>query len=167
MACDITLSEINEMTEDELLSVFTIERLWTAAPFPVLLAQLENAYVARAKKCGCKTEAANLIKAKIAEVKRDARENMQFVGKGNESDFSGSDTHIACGLYEANDNGVTTSQGDIVSLIPIQPIGLYRNIETGNEKVEIEFRKINWQTIIVDRETIASPQKYSHSPIRA
>lgn len=44
--------------------------------------------------------------------------------------------------------------------IPVLPVRLFKNVDTGEEKVEVAFfRKNRWETLITDRETVSNTQK--------
>lgn len=72
------------------------------------------------------------------------------------------------GKYQINDDGilknVTDKNGnvnlEVVFPQKIYPIGIYHNITTENEKLELRFLKgTEWKTIVVEKNIIANKNK--------
>jgi len=96
---------------------------------------------------------AGLSRAKKRESARDEYETM----------FPYQKLVLRCGGWIADENGVRReTEGGVVfaSKIPIMPTALLKNIETGTEKVRLEFvRNGEWNKVIADRSVVASNNK--------
>lgn len=79
----------------------------------------------------------------------------------NATQFTAQDFELHCGEYTADDEGITIldkmGYEVLVCPHPIMPVLRLVNIDTGEEKLKIAFRKGDeWRTMIVDKDTLAS-----------
>lgn len=79
----------------------------------------------------------------------------------NATDFDGQELELYSGPYICDDRGVTTidryGYEKVVCLHPIMPICRLVNIDTGEERLEIAFRKgYQWRSCVVEKSIIAS-----------
>lgn len=82
----------------------------------------------------------------------------------NTTEFDGQQIELYCGSYICNDDGIayTDRLGApvIVCRHPVLPISRLVNIDTGEMKLEIAFKRgSKWRTVIVDRSLLASQQR--------
>lgn len=82
----------------------------------------------------------------------------------NATAFDGQPVELYCGEYICDDYGITCidryGAEVIVCRHPIMPIRRLSNIDTGEIKLEMAFKRGNrWKTIIADKSTLASSQK--------
>lgn len=79
------------------------------------------------------------------------------------TDFSGIDTQLKCGNWDASDYGIAcdTKFGTQVACgHPILPIERYINIDTGECKIKLAYRRKGaWRTTIVDRSVIVDKRQ--------
>ena len=82
---------------------------------------------------------------------------------GNATDFTDQPMELYCGEYVCTDDGVelATRDGSIVACRhPIMPIKRMVDIDTGEVKTEIAYRRGNrWRTEMVSKQVLASAQK--------
>ncbi|MBQ0037829.1 MAG: DUF927 domain-containing protein [Clostridiales bacterium] len=82
---------------------------------------------------------------------------------GNATSFTKQPIELDAGNWEATDDGIKRSNGyadDIACRHPIMPIERLVNIDTGEEKLKLAFRKGTiWRTIVVDKKILASTNK--------
>lgn len=112
----------------------------------------------RAKQIKRASEFRNLLKAFFMDY------NQRMKDKGNVTAFTGQPMELQCGSWRANDLGVTTQKWDgagqptTVSACthPIMPVAIYKNIDTGRERVKLAYFKYGqWQTVTVSRKACA------------
>ena len=82
----------------------------------------------------------------------------------NVTDFDGQPVQLICGEYQCDDYGITTLDRYgfeiYVCTHPILPVQRLVNIDTGETKIEIAYKRgRSWRTLIVDKLTLASSQK--------
>lgn len=83
---------------------------------------------------------------------------------GNATNFTGQPLELECGRWDTDDCGVY-QQGmfgsEVVVPHPILPVERLVNVDTGDEKLKLAFKKGsgNWRTIIVDKKVLASANK--------
>ena len=79
------------------------------------------------------------------------------------TEFTFSLITLNCGFWIANDKGIfrTNKDGDYicVSRVPVLPVALLKNIDSGNEKIKLEFFKGKKLSLICDRQITASSTK--------
>lgn len=119
----------------------------------------------------CESQARNFKQLKVFNkmLKATKIESFEQTKRaGNYTNFKGQELKLNVGSWTATDKGVFKqefnqdgeSSPKIASPIPILPTKILKNIETGDEKVEISFYKNDkWQSIIVDRSKIANNSK--------
>ena len=86
---------------------------------------------------------------------------------GNMTEFINQPIKLFCGDWIANSSGVkrikTSTSGksfdEVASAIPIMPTEILENLNTGIEKIKIEFFKDKWKAVICDRVTAAHKMK--------
>lgn len=90
-----------------------------------------------------------------------AQNDMVYVD--NVTSFTGQPLELNAGDWEADDDGVYKKAGyntDVACPHPIMPVERLVNIDTGEEKLKLAFRKgVNWRKIIVSKTTLASSNK--------
>ena len=82
-------------------------------------------------------------------------------GIANYTAFKAQPLKLECGSWECRDNGIyrINSDGDMECACahPIMPVRRLRNIDTGEERMELAYaRGGRWKTIIVDKMTIST-----------
>lgn len=82
----------------------------------------------------------------------------------NVTDFDGQPLTLECGDYECTDTGVTTRNDygyeETVCAHPIMPIRRLVNIDTGEVKMELAYKRGKvWRRAIFDKTTLSSAQK--------
>ncbi len=143
------------------------EYLSTDAPFAwlyehkdnkFLMMQLVEAVAAKAGSLGVKNFKA-LWKAYL-----ETRAKNDHIDLVNATNFDGQPLDLASDLYFADDGGVSYIDkwgGEtVVCTHPIMPTQRLVNIDTGEVKTEIAFRRgSTWRSIVFDKDTLASAQK--------
>lgn len=82
----------------------------------------------------------------------------------NATQFTGQELELISGQYICNDNGVILQDKfgyeNVICRHPIMPIQRLVNIDSGEERLKIAYRKgIFWRSIIVEKSVIASSNK--------
>lgn len=112
----------------------------------------------RARQMKRANELSNLLKAFFMDYGQRMKE------EGNTTAFTGQPLQLQCGSWRANDMGVTmqkwdgTGQPSTVSACshPILPVEIYKNIDTGRERVKLAYFKYGqWQSVTVSRKVCA------------
>lgn len=83
---------------------------------------------------------------------------------GNVTEFTGQPLELNAGTWLAGDDGIYRASGyngeEIACLHPIMPVERYVNIDTGEEKLKLAYRKgVVWRTAIVAKTILASTNK--------
>lgn len=158
-----------EKSENELLA--GMDSLPTAEPFPdeifykifeiegnVERAQYIEALKNRARQLKRANEFNSILKAFFMDYSQKMKET------GNTTNFTGQAQELQCGPWRANDLGVTMQRldahGQPVSINacthPIMPIEIYKNVDTGKERVKLAYFKYGqWQSVTVNRKVCA------------
>lgn len=156
-----------EMDKNTLLSMQTIEDIMDEEDLLAREMIIQEA-LDRAEELKCQTKLKTLINAAKKEEKRLielARKDIRGGAKSNNNviDFDGCEKSYNCGAWVANDTGVRTYtvMGERLACYhPILPVARMINIQTGKEKVKLQFKKGNiWKDIVVDKSIIASSSK--------
>lgn len=156
-----------EMDKNTLLSMQTIEDIMDEEDLLVREMIIQEA-IDKAEELKCATKFKTLINAAKKEEKRLielARKDIRGGAKSNNNviDFDGCEKSYNCGAWVANDTGVRTYtvMGERLACYhPILPVARMINIQTGKEKVKLQFKKGNiWKDIVVDKSIIASSSK--------
>lgn len=159
---DDLLPEANgePLTEEELLSDDTFDRIFSIEDNH-RRTRLLNACLIRAKELNCKGRFDATLRSYI--------KSLNAVGSASKwSRFPPGCLTINAGTWCCDENGVyqkrVTNEGhdayEYASTIPILPTALMKNVETGNEKIELSFYKNGkWESSIFDRSVTASAAK--------
>lgn len=112
---------------------------------------------AKALECG---DIRPFYKAYLAE----QMAGRQRIDAENSTQFSGQEMALSCGQYDCTDDGVMawTNQGPVtICPHPIMPTKRIINIDSGECKTEISFRRGNggWRKAIFDKSVLSSAQK--------
>ena len=87
---------------------------------------------------------------------------------GNKTDFIGQSITLNCGEWICDNTGVRKSEFSknengyvykYASPIPILPAEILTNIDSGNEKIKIEYFKEGWKSFVTERSRIANNNK--------
>lgn len=155
------------MDKAELLSIDTIEDIMDEEDLLAREMLIQEA-LDRAEELKCATKFKTLINAAKKEEKRLielAKKDIRGGAKTNNNviDFDGCEKSYNCGAWVANDTGVRTYtvMGERLACYhPILPVARMINIQTGKEKVKLQFKKGNiWKDVVVDKSIIASSSK--------
>ena len=155
------------MDKNTLLSMQTIEDIMDEEDLLAREMIIQEA-IDKAEELKCATKFKTLINAAKKEEKRLielARKDIRGGAKSNNNviDFDGCEKSYNCGAWVANDTGVRTYtvMGERLACYhPILPVARMINIQTGKEKVKLQFKKGNiWKDIVVDKSIIASSSK--------
>ncbi|MCD8148625.1 MAG: DUF927 domain-containing protein [Clostridiales bacterium] len=152
------MKPINEYTNETILSAELIAEVFAEndkMKREELLAQLG----ARARTLRCKTEFTNMVKTYQA-VKKEAQAQERSSQKNRTNLL---DCPLGCqldsGMWRVTDGGIFYDS-DRICYQPILITARFRNIETGEEQVELAFkRRGNWEKVIVPKTVVASANK--------
>ncbi len=156
-----------QMDGAELLSIKTIEDIMDEEDLLAREMIIQEA-IDKAEELKCATKFKTLINAAKKEEKRLielAKKDIRGGAKtsNNVIDFDGCEMSYNCGAWVANDTGVRTFtvMGERLACYhPILPVARMINIQTGKEKVKLQFKKGDfWKDIVVDKSIIASSSK--------
>lgn len=158
----MTVEQIETLTENDFLGDVIYDDILKVKN-PLDRTKTIAKYRARARKLKIASDFDKLLKAhQISFAKAHA-------GGTKRTKFTTSPVNLACGDWDADDKGVRRNamrkDGDTItvewaSTIPILPTCLYQNIETGVEKIKLEFYKNSaWRSIIIERSRCASTTK--------
>ncbi len=120
--------------------------------------QFLNAVRNKAKTIGRAKEFGEVFKAFFEDYKQ------KMLDKGNVTHFTEQPLQLQCGMWDANDLGVSTVKYDksgfpttvVACSHPVLPIEILKNIDTGIERVTLAFFKYGgWQKVTVGREICA------------
>lgn len=158
MQKNLTLQIPEWNKNDFFASTEPFEWLYQYKDNKFLLAQLREQIKERAGNVGVKNFI-SLWNNYLAMKKQQAGENLD-----NVTEFTDQPCELFCESYICNDYGITafdrTGYEVIVCRHPIIPIKRLINIDTGEEKVEIAYRRAErWKSIIVDKFVISSVTK--------
>lgn len=151
------ITGMNELTPDEpfpdeiFYKIFEIEG-------NVERAQYIEALKNRARQMKRANEFNAILKAFFMDYSQKMKET------GNCTNFTGQVLELQCGPWRANDLGVSMQKFDsrgqpvFVSACthPIMPIEIYKNVDTGRERVKLAYFKYGeWQSVTVNRKVCA------------
>ena len=121
----------------------------------------EERLLARLSAEGKKLGVTNVKTLYLSYKKENRRRRTGFYG--NATDFTDQPMELYCGEYVCTDDGVelATRDGSIVACRhPIMPVKRLVDIDTGEVKTEIAYRRGNrWRTEMVSKQILASAQK--------
>lgn len=162
----ITLQEICTLTSDTILSEDVICEV-LAEQDEVFKAQLLLTLVDRAKELGVKSKFEKLVvaykKEKSKFDKGQSNKTLNQVEHDGMTHFEGDYPQMNCGMWVANENGVSafTYLGEKVACTnPIMPIQILTNAETEYVKIKLAFKlRDKWKEIIVDNDVLSQANK--------
>ena len=140
----------------------------------IIRQQWKNDLTDRAKELGIKTQFEKILRAYEKEdrkLKKEEQERLKAKMKAEARGSANNMTHfnsikykdLKCGNWIADENGVVTfgERGELQACYhPILPIERYTNIETGDEKIRLAFKKgAVWKEITCDKDVVASASK--------
>lgn len=154
----VELIEIPEWTRADFESTEPFEWLYNYRENKFLFMQLREQVKARAGNVGFRNFI-TLLNAYLESKANDSRIELERA-----TQFDGQAVELYCGNYICNDDGVSyyDRQGApiIVCRHPILPVSRLVNIDTGEMKLEIAFKRgSRWRTVIISRAVLASQQK--------
>lgn len=162
--------EYNELTKDEYCSL-TKEDLISPELFEKLLklkdgferTQAETMCINRARELKIVNDFNKNYKAYKIKL---AQENVNTFGM--KTDFPEQPITLACGEWIANAFGVKRNKlnmnngnvsTEVASPIPILPVEILENMDTGIEKLKLAYYKKGWKSLICERSKTASSSK--------
>ena len=157
---NITALSIPEWTADDYRSTTTpFEWLYAHKDDKFIMAQLVDRVKQQAGGVGVK----NFITLWRAYLETRNKANGQMPAE-NITEFDNQPVELYCGEYTCDDDGITyiNKYGAevIVCRHPLLPIHRLQNIDTGEIKLELAYRRgAQWKTIIVEKGVLASSQK--------
>lgn len=143
------------------------ESYWTPEPFEWLYAFKDNKFVMLQLRDMIK-EKAGAVGVKNFITKWNAflqdKRKSEGVDIENVTNFEGQPEELYCGEYTCDDSGITyldySGREVIVCRHPILPVQRLINIDTGEVKMEIAFKRgFRWQFRVFDKGTLASANK--------
>lgn len=143
------------------------ENYWTPEPFEWLYAFKDNKFVMLQLRDMIK-EKAGAVGVKNFITKWNAflqdKRKSEGVDIENVTNFEGQPEELYCGEYTCDDSGITyldySGREVIVCRHPILPVQRLINIDTGEVKMEIAFKRgFRWQFRVFDKGTLASANK--------
>lgn len=132
--------------------------LYTLQGSPFEKGQAQAYMAQRAKNVGYKNFTRTY--SQFIDSVKPVRHNADY--SGNYTAFSGQLLELACGSWNADDNGISRNdgKGGITACVhPIMPVERLEDIDTGITKIRLAFRlsvEQNWRYITVDMSTIAT-----------
>lgn len=141
--------------DDYLSSTLPFEWLYQFKDNSFLLRQLIERIKVKAGLVGVRNFV-SLWKAYLESVKQSQGRILD-----NATDFGGQPFELHCGDYIADDDGITIvdkfGYETLVCPHPIMPVMRLVNIDSGEEKLKIAYKKSrSWRYMIVDKDTLAS-----------
>ena len=128
-------------------------------------AQMLLSFQDRAKELGVKGQFDTMVKA-FERAEKDTREKKRHETLlENWTNFTGKYDSMKCGSWIASDSGIRTFNKDysnevVVCYHPILPIGRLRNLETGEEQIQLAYKRNHrWTEITVQKDIISSASK--------
>ncbi|SHI44072.1 DUF927 domain-containing protein [Parasporobacterium paucivorans] len=161
------MQELNSLDADSILSDDILCEVFSEED-EIYKARMLLSLTDRADVLGVKTKFTKLVTAyKKAKAKYDKENAPAVIHDSMErmTDFGHTKINeMQCGSWIANGNGVKTFSpfsGEIIACYhPIFPTQRLINVETGKEKIKLDYKKGNrWNNIIVDKGVIASANK--------
>lgn len=159
-----------ETVEAEVVEGYTLEDfLETTKPFEEVYKHINNPFEHKraiermsveAKKVGF-TSFKGMYKNYMQSLKQAERGSLQILS--NPTEFSGQQLQLEAGKWQCDDAGVHFFSGfeEVYACHhPILPIEVLENIDTGEEKLKIAYKKRNtWREIIVSKEILFNSSK--------
>lgn len=127
-------------------------------------AQMLLSFQDRAKELGVKGQFDTMVKA-FQTVEKETKKKASRTLLENWTNFTGKYDSMRCGSWLAADDGIRTFNKDydnevVVCYHPILPIGRLRNLETGEERIRLAYKRNHrWTEITVPKDIISSASK--------
>lgn len=165
--------QIEKLTKETILEDTTFEEIIDEKD-EIYRQRLINDLTDRAGELGVKTKFTSLLKAYQKEEKKMLQEQKKQLQKQNRARILqnldrrtefGSECYpdLRCGNWFADETGIRTFGmfGEVQACYhPILPVERFTNLETGDEKIKLAFKKgERWKEIICDKDLIASSAK--------
>lgn len=149
-------------TEDDFLyTTLPYEELREYADNPFVHQRMIEAMARYAAGVGFK-QLKKFYKAYLTGLKQSSSGGTVYVG-GNPTYFDGQPMELNAGDWEADDGGIRRNFGGVDCVAcphPVMPVERLVNIDTGEEKLRLAFRKgAVWRRCIVEKRTLASANK--------
>lgn len=149
-------------TEDDFLyTTLPYEELQEYAKNPFVHQRMVEAMARYAAGVGFK-QLKKFYKAYMAGLKQSSAGGTVYVG-GNPTCFDGQPMELNAGDWEADDSGIRRNFGGVDCVAcphPVMPVERLVNIDTGEEKLRLAFRKGTiWRRHIVEKKVLASANK--------
>lgn len=136
----------------------------TTAPYEWLYSFADNKFLLNQMREKLKAQAASVGVRGFVNLWNCYLENAQAkrgISVDNATQFDGQELELLSGQYQCDDSGVylTDKYGyeNAVCRHPIMPVLRLCNIDSGEERMKIAFKKgRNWRTIVVEKSVIAS-----------
>lgn len=149
-------------TEDDFLyTTLPYEELQEYAKNPFVHQRMVEAMARYAAGVGFK-QLKKFYKAYLAGLKQSSAGGTVYVG-GNPTCFDGQPMELNAGDWEADDSGIRRNFGGVDCVAcphPVMPVERLVNIDTGEEKLRLAFRKGTiWRWHIVEKKVLASANK--------
>ncbi len=143
------------------------ENYWTPEPFEWLYGFRDNKFVMLQLRDIIKEKAGSVgVKNFITKWNAFLREKRKSEGSDieNVTCFDGQEDELYCGEYTCDDSGITcvdyAGREIVVCRHPVLPVQRLVNIDTGEVKLEIAFKRgFRWQYKVFDMDTLASANK--------
>lgn len=157
---------MSEVTELRAVPEFSMaDFLYSTKPYDFLYKYVDNKFLLNQMKEKVKLQASMVgVKGFISMWNAyldSQRQKGALISFDNATDFEGQPLELYSGAYVCTDNGVYIRDSSgierIVCLHPIMPIQRLVNIDTGEERLKIAFKKGNtWRDVVVEKTIIAS-----------
>lgn len=129
-------------------------------------AQMLLSFQDRAKELGVKGQFDTLVKA-FEKAERESQEKTKSNQTllENWTNFTGKYEAMKCGSWIASDDGIHTFNKDytnevVVCYHPILPVGRLKNLETGEEQIQLAYKRNHrWKEITIPKDIISSANK--------
>lgn len=149
-------------TEDDFLyTTLPYEELREYADNPFVHQRMIEAMARYAAGVGFK-QLKKFYKAYLTGLKQSSSGGTVYVG-GNPTCFDGQPMELNAGDWEADDGGIRRNFGGVDCVAcphPVMPVERLVNIDTGEEKLRLAFRKgAIWRRHIVEKKVLASANK--------
>ena len=147
-----------EYTPDDFLTPAPYEELYKSHGDPFVHGVKTTELAAYAASVGFKG-----FKAQYKNYIASLKAQHDTVMIDNVTTFTGQPLELNAGDWEADDYGIRKKYGysdEVACPHPIMPVERLVNIDTGEERLRLAYRKgTNWRTIVVDKVVLASANK--------
>lgn len=154
-------------TVTSIVPVYTRQDFATTAPFDWLYERKSQRFVLRQYVDQMEQNAKDVGYKAFKGAWRDYladRARKDGITLENVTEFDGQDFELLCGNYTCDDAGITIKDRyDCEVMVcdhPLMPVRRLVNVDTGEVKIEIAFkRRGKWRKMIFDKETLSNAQK--------